>query len=97
MFSENPDARERARKCMITYCSKVMTASYPDLELSHTIPDKENENCLGKLFPVSDQEIRNLRHKTKCVEARGVIAKCNTYDRTFTTVQIVNTHSTTGK
>ena len=90
MFSEDHYIKERARKCMIDYCSKIMTASYPNLDLTHTVSDESSESCLGRLIPVTDQKIRNLQHKSKCVEAGGVIAKCNTCDRSFTTVQIVN-------
>ena len=28
---------------MIAYCSKIMTASYPDLDLTHTTSDKSDE------------------------------------------------------
>ena len=67
-----------------------MTASYPDLDLTQTKSDKMDEICLGTIIPVNDQEIRNLWDKTKCVEANGVVAKCNSYGQSFTTVRMVN-------
>ena len=35
MFSEDPVVREKARSCMVEYVSKIMTALYPDLEVTH--------------------------------------------------------------
>ena len=64
MFSEDPKTRERARKCMIAYWSKIRTTSYPDLDLIHTTLDESNEICPRKIIPVNNQEIRNLRDKT---------------------------------
>ena len=90
MFSEDPETRERARKCMIEYCSRIMTSSYPDLDLTHTKSKEGNEKCPGEIVPVNDQEIRNLRHKSKCIDAKGVIAKCKACNQSFTTNQIVN-------
>ena len=90
MFSEDPETRERARKCMIEYCSRIMTSSYPDLDLTHTKSKESNEKCPGDIVPVNDQEIRNLRHKSKCIDAKGVIAKCKACNQSFTTSQIVN-------
>ena len=40
-----------------------MTASYPDLEITHNKSRDVNEACPGKMIPVSDQEIRNIRQK----------------------------------
>ena len=74
MFSEDTETRERARKCMIEYCSRIMTSLYPDLDLTHTKSKESNEKCP---VPANDQEIRNLRHKSKCIDAKGVIAKYN--------------------
>ena len=84
MFSEDHYIKERARKCMIDYCSKVMTASYQDLDLTHTVSDESSESCSGRIILVTDQEIRNLRDKSKCMEAGGVASKCNTCNRPFT-------------
>ena len=77
MFSEDPEVREKARNCMVEYVSKIMTASYPDLEVTHNKSRDVNEACPGEMIPVSDQEIINIRHKTKFLEAKGVVAKCN--------------------
>ena len=90
MFSEDSETRERARKCMIEYCSRIMTSSYPDLDLTHTKSKESSEKCLGDIVPVNDQEIRNLRHKSKCIDAKGVIGKCNACNQSFTTSQMVN-------
>ena len=90
MFSQDFETRERARKCMIEYCSKIMTSSYPDLDLTHTKSKESDEKCLGDIIPVDDQVIRNLRHKSKCIDEKGVIAKCNACKQSFTTSKIVN-------
>ena len=90
MFSQDFETRERARKCMIEYCSKIMTSSYPDLDLTHTQSKESDEKCLGDIIPVDDQVIRNLRHKSKCIDEKGVIAKCNACKQSFTTSKIVN-------
>ena len=90
MFSEDPVVREKARSFMVEYVSKIMTASYPDLEVTHDKSRDVNEACPGKMIPVSDQEIRNIRQKTKCLEAKGVVAKCNVCKQSFTTVWMVN-------
>ena len=61
MFSEDPVLREKARICMVECVSKILTASYPDLEVTHSKSRDINEACPGKIIPVSDQEIRNIR------------------------------------
>ena len=90
MFSENLEEREEARAAIVDYCFKIMTASYPDLELTHTKSSEGNDVCMGNIIPGTDQEIRNLRDKNKCYEANGVVAKCYTCDQIFTTVEMVN-------
>ena len=90
MFSQDFQTRERARKCMIEYCSKIMTSSYPDFNLTHTKSKESDEKCLGDIIPVDDQVIRNLRHKSKCIDEKGVIAKCNACKQSFTMSKIVN-------
>ena len=90
IFSEDPEVREKARNCMVEYVSKIMTASYPDLEVIHNKSRDVNEVCPGKMILVGDQEIRNIRHKTKFLEANVVVAKCNVCNQSFTTVHMVN-------
>ena len=97
MFSEDPETRDRARKCMIEYCSRIMTSLYPDLDLTHTKSKESNEKCLGDIVPVNNQEIRNLRHESKCIDAKGVIAKCNACNQSFTRTKLLITHSIIGK
>ena len=75
---------------MVEYVSKIMTGSYPDLEVTHNKSRDVNKACPGKMIPVSDQEIGNIRQKTKCLEAKGVVAKCNVCKQSFTTVWMVN-------
>ena len=75
---------------MIEYCSRIRTSSYPDLDLTHTKSKESNEKCLGGIPPVDDQEIRNLHRKSKCIDAKVVIAKCNACKQSFTTSKMVN-------
>ena len=42
--SEVPETRERARKCIIEYYSRIVESSYPDLEVNHTKSKESNEN-----------------------------------------------------
>ena len=71
MLSEDPDFREKARNFMVEYLSKIMTASYLDLEVPHNKSRNVNEACLAKIISVRDQEIRNIRQKNKIPGGQG--------------------------
>ena len=61
LFSDDPEVRQRTRNCMVEYVSKIMTASYPDLEVNHNKSRDVNKAFPGKIISVSDQKIRNIR------------------------------------
>ena len=90
MFSEDLDVRDKARGCMVQYITNIMTASYPDLDLTHTTTNEGSEICTGTILPVSDQKIRNLRHKKRCMDDYGIVGKCKSCHQSFTTVKMVN-------
>ena len=84
------DVRDKARGCMVQYITNIMTASYPDLDLTHTTTNEGSEICTGTILPVSDQKIRNLRHKKRCIDDYGIVGKCKSCHQSFTTVKMVN-------
>ena len=75
LFSQDIPTREKAKKCLEEYARKVMSASYPDLDLEHCSADGSS-SYKGDIAGVSDQEIRNMRHKFKCITSKGVVATC---------------------
>ena len=89
LFSQDILTREKAKKCLEEYARKVMSASYPDLDLKHCSADGSS-SCKGDIAGVSDQEIRNMRHKFKCIISKGVVATCKSCRKEFTTVDLVN-------
>lgn len=90
MFYEDPEVRGKATNCMVEYVWQIMTTSYPDLEVTHNKSIDVNEPYLGQMIPFSDQKIRNIIQKTKCLEAKGMVTKCNACNRSFTIAQMIN-------
>ena len=78
---------------MTKYVSEVMCSTYEGLEVEdHIINDENNNLCTKELEQVSDQKLRNMRHKTKCSEEKGYVATCKQCDSSFSVNDIL-THS----
>ena len=56
MFSEDLGVRDKARGCMVQYITNIMTASYPDLDLTHTTTNEGSEICTGTILPIRKLE-----------------------------------------
>ena len=62
---------------MTKYVSEVMCSIYESLEVEdHVIKNKNDGLCSRELEQVLDQNLRKMRHKTKCSEEKGYIATC---------------------
>ena len=78
---------------MTKYVSEVMCSTYGGLEVEdHMIKNKNDGLCTKELEQVSDQKLRNMRHKTKCSEEKGYISTCKECDSSFSVDDIL-THS----
>ena len=93
LFSDDDDIRDKAKNEIIRYVDKVMCSSYGSLNISLDTNDMEVNEC-GQandiLTSVSNQKLRNMRHKDLCLEENGIIASCNATGTELTTSGIVN-------
>ena len=98
LYHENGKIREESKEEMITYIEKVMSSSYGSLYVSKEVNgiynDKNNAfnmTLADKLLDsVSDQKLRNMRHKYLCMEEKGIVSKNLNTNQEFSTVRIVN-------
>ena len=70
-----------------------MCSSYGNLKISLDTDNMEVNECQQAdniLTSVSNQKLRNMRHKDVCIEENGIIASCNATGKEFTTSSIVN-------
>ena len=56
----------------------------------HTRKNTDNQLCSGNIIEVPLQNLRNMRHKDKCIEENGIIGKCEICKATFTSSELVN-------
>ena len=87
MYHESGKIREESKEEMIAYIEKVMSSSYGGLNVSKEvngiyIEENNNENNASNmtladklLDSVSDQKLRNMRHKDLCIEEKGIVSK----------------------
>ena len=91
LFSDDLKEKNEAISELKEYIIKVMSASYMGLEIEdHPSKNSPEIKCQGELKQCSDQDLRDLRHKTKSYKNKGIIAKCDICCETFSTGDILN-------
>ena len=71
LFSEDINERNEAITELKDYISQVMSASYMGFEVDeHPKKDSTSDICYGELKQVSDQDLRDMRHKSKSIEKK---------------------------
>ena len=90
MPSEDLHIRDKAQRYIVQYITNIMTASYPDLDFTHTTTNEGNEICTEKILPLRNQKIKNLHNKKKYMDDYGIVVKYNFCHQSFTTVKMVN-------
>ena len=90
LFSDDDDIRSKARSDFTKYVGEVMCSSYEGLKVEdHIAQNGGNNLCEKHLTQVADQKLRNMRHKTKCLDEKGVVGECQGCKKSFSVIDIL--------
>ena len=93
LFHEDRHIRDKAREELTKYVGKTMCATYGDLEIVHECDSTGRTGVSEQnqiLETITDQEIRDLRHKDHCYKLAGKMAMCRECVKQYSTQDIVN-------
>jgi len=95
LWSTSEEVRRKAKDELTKYIAQTMSSSYEivDEYYTHEKKGKEHEelNSLCRIIPkvVPDQTLRNMRHERICHMLKGVIAKCDGCNKSFTSKELI--------
>jgi hypothetical protein len=88
LWSDSEHIRRKAKEELTKYMEQTMSSTYQLLEKG---AEHDDSIFLCRIIPsvVPDQTIRNMRHQRHCHMLKGVIAKCEGCNETFTSQKII--------